>query len=169
MAYCVTGPAVGPHGRGHLHEVQCQTSPALAGCCHSCDAGGPCESQLGNTGDAIKRNVFGVALVGAAVLFGFWVTRPKKKRKNPRRRGSSRGSSMATQKRRAKMLGIDTSVPGWRREYMLQSRKHIIRRRHRATQTLRGKESTARVLGHDIDEELEGATQVTARTYRRRR
>jgi hypothetical protein len=88
--YCKTGPAIGPVGRGHLHRVQCETKSsgtigrghkhALAGCCSSCDHGGPCESQLGDV-EQVKNTAFALALTAGAIWFGFWWTKPKKKRR----------------------------------------------------------------------------------------
>lgn len=93
MAYCKTGPAIGPAGRGHTHGVECMTGPppqpgvpfhthALAGCCSNCDGGGTCESKLGEV-EQTKNTLYFVAMAGAAIWLGFWWTKPKK-RKNPR-------------------------------------------------------------------------------------
>jgi hypothetical protein len=87
--YCKSGPAIGPVGRGHLHRVDCTTTPsgttgrghthALAGCCSSCDDGHTCESKLGDVEEA-KNTAFALALVAGTIWFGFWWTKPKKGR-----------------------------------------------------------------------------------------
>lgn len=60
MAYCTTGPAIGPEGRGHMHEVNCPPS-ALAGIT-----------------DIIPGRVFTVAAF-AAIAFFIWRSETKKK------------------------------------------------------------------------------------------
>ncbi len=70
--YCKTGPAIGPVGRRHLHNVDCAITPAgmtgrghthaLAGCCESCDHGGTCESKL-----ATKARAMGYLPTGASI------------------------------------------------------------------------------------------------------
>jgi hypothetical protein len=53
---------------------------ALAGCCASCDHGGGCESQLGDVDSAAKSTAFVLALIAGTIVFGFWSTKPKKRR-----------------------------------------------------------------------------------------
>ncbi len=64
---CCSGPAVGPRGRAHLHEVPC---PAGA-CCPSCAEGGPCEG-VGDVGPTEKM----LLALGALGLLA-WVFRKK--------------------------------------------------------------------------------------------
>ena len=84
MSYCKTGPAIGPSGPGHMHQVQCSTGPApqpgvpfhthalegLGACCSGCASGGSCGSQsLGSeAGGALK---FAVFLASAGI--GLWL------------------------------------------------------------------------------------------------
>lgn len=73
-----------------------------------------------------------------------------------------RESPMEVQKRRAELLGIDTSKTGWRKEYARRSRKHIIKHRHLASQGLKGGATAAHsTLGYDIDDALEGAVAAS--------
>lgn len=91
MAYCVTGPAIGPAGRGHTHRVSCTSSAplqpgvsahthALGACCPPCAAGQPCESQgLG----AVPIGNW--ALLGVAAIVAYMVLGGSSRRTNPDR------------------------------------------------------------------------------------
>jgi uncharacterized protein YjeT (DUF2065 family) len=90
----------------------------------------------------------------------------KPKLNPPRKRKPGARHAQETRKRRAEILGIDTSLPGWQKEYALLARKHIIRRRHRETTPAPARKGGYYGIGADygigVDEGLEGAAGITA-------